>query len=76
MKKKIRRQKVKVTTRRARLAVNVARMMEKRMHRGFLWRNLKEINHMEPLGVDEEVVFKTGLNVQYVGRYCSRSFCS
>jgi hypothetical protein len=49
-------------TRRARLAVHVAGMCEKRMHIGFWWRNLKERNHLERLGVDRKMIFKTGLN--------------
>jgi hypothetical protein len=54
---------IRVITRWPRLAVHVARTREKRMHRGFWWRNLKERNHLERLGVDKNMIFKTGLTI-------------
>jgi len=42
----------------ARLAVHMARMSEKRMHRRIWRRNFKARNSLERLGVDGNVIFK------------------
>lgn len=55
------------------MAVDVARMSEKRMHGRIWWRNMKERNHMERMGVVGKMIFKKGLNAQCVVSYCFRS---
>jgi hypothetical protein len=45
------------------------------MHAGFWWRNLKEVDHSEDLGVDEIIIIQWNLKgplmvVQWL-RYCA-----
>jgi hypothetical protein len=48
----------------------VARRGERKVHTGFWWGNLKEIGHLEDLGIDGKTILKwilqlVGLRVMY-----------
>jgi len=45
---------------------HVARVAETRMHAGFLWVHLKEMDYFEDVGVDRRMIFKW-LFKKYVG---------
>jgi hypothetical protein len=37
---------------------HIARVAERRMHAGFWWVNLREMDYLEDIGVDRRIIFK------------------